>query len=258
MSENPQISDELLPCPFCGEKRAELVDSVHEEGSPFVRCGNYDCGAKTEGHSTADAIAAWNRRATTDRSRAQPHAPAPARDLTEAQQQAQAALDKVMNCRFSNFDAGAVVHWAERGLYQVKTAPAPARDDVSAHPDDRAVDRFATAMKTKLAIKRDEGRGGWQDKEQCSAAYLSQMLREHVDKGDPIDVANLAMMLHQRGDAIAPAPARELVEALERAALTMERYRRAGLGDDVFHSDLCETLDIVLSTLAALAKQGGQ
>lgn len=41
--------------------------------------------------------------------------------LTEAQQQAQAALDKVMNCRFSNFDAGAVVHWAERGMYQVKT-----------------------------------------------------------------------------------------------------------------------------------------
>lgn len=41
--------------------------------------------------------------------------------LTEAQQQAQDALDKVMNCRFSNFDAGAVIHWAERGMYQVKT-----------------------------------------------------------------------------------------------------------------------------------------
>jgi hypothetical protein len=43
------------------------------------------------------------------------------RELTEAQQQAQAALEKVMNCRFTNFDAGAVIHWAERGLYQVKT-----------------------------------------------------------------------------------------------------------------------------------------
>lgn len=47
-------------------------------------------------------------------------------DLTENQQQAQAALDRVMNCRFSNFDAGAVIHWAERGLYQVKTGSAPA------------------------------------------------------------------------------------------------------------------------------------
>lgn len=46
--------------------------------------------------------------------------------LTEAQQQAQAALDKVMNCRFSNFDAGAVIHWAERGMYEVKVAAKPA------------------------------------------------------------------------------------------------------------------------------------
>ncbi|NTH50515.1 hypothetical protein G6L09_05940 [Agrobacterium rhizogenes] len=46
--------------------------------------------------------------------------------LTKAQEQAQAALDKVMNCRFSNFDAGAVIHWAERGMYQLKTTdPAP-------------------------------------------------------------------------------------------------------------------------------------
>ncbi len=48
--------------------------------------------------------------------------------LTEAQQQAQAALDKVMNCRFDNFDAGAVIHWAERGMYQVKVEAAPDLD----------------------------------------------------------------------------------------------------------------------------------
>lgn len=28
------------------------------------------------------------------------------------------------------------------------------------------------------------------------------MLREHVDKGDPVDVANFCMMLHQRGEYI--------------------------------------------------------
>ena len=74
------------------------------------------------------------------------------------------------------------------------------------HPDDIAVEAFSIAMKAKLAKKRNEGRGGWQDKTLCSAEYLSHLLREHVEKGDPIDVANLAMMLHQRGERITPSP----------------------------------------------------
>lgn len=71
------------------------------------------------------------------------------------------------------------------------------------HADDFAVDRFAAAMKIKLAKKRDQGRGGWEDKAACSQADLSKMLVQHVAKGDPVDVANLAMMLHQRGELIA-------------------------------------------------------
>lgn len=74
------------------------------------------------------------------------------------------------------------------------------------HPDDLAVDRFAAAMKAKMAKKRAEGRGGWERKDECSAEFLSQLLREHVEKGDPLDVGNLAMMLHQRGETIAPTP----------------------------------------------------
>ena len=65
--------------------------------------------------------------------------------------------------------------------------------------DDLAVDRFAEVMKAKLAKKRTEGRGGW---EQCSPIVLSTMLREHVDKGDPVDVANFAMMLYWNGGKI--------------------------------------------------------
>ncbi len=57
-------------------------------------------------------------------------------------------------------------------------------------------------MKAKLAKKRAEGRGGWDDPEQCSAAYLSYLLIQHCFKGDPLDVGNFAMMLHQRGDRI--------------------------------------------------------
>lgn len=77
-----------------------------------------------------------------------------------------------------------------------------AKIEVMAHPDDLAVDRFAAAMKAKLAKKRTEGKGGWEDKEHCSNAFLSHLLFEHVQKGDPVDVGNLAMMIHQRGEAV--------------------------------------------------------
>ncbi|MBY3333725.1 hypothetical protein HFN98_24340 [Rhizobium laguerreae] len=58
-------------------------------------------------------------------------------------------------------------------------------------------------MKAKLAEKRAQGRGGWDDKDDCSDIWLSELLREHVEKGDPLDVGNFAMMLHQRGERIA-------------------------------------------------------
>ena len=70
------------------------------------------------------------------------------------------------------------------------------------HPDDLAVDRFALAMKAKLADARSKGRSGWDDLAQCSVEYLAQLLVGHIGKdnaGNFEDVANLAMMLHQRG-----------------------------------------------------------
>lgn len=60
------------------------------------------------------------------------------------------------------------------------------------HSDDIAVDAFAGAMKEKLAQARAKGRSGW---EQCDPTLLSAMLREHVDKGDPRDVANFCAFL---------------------------------------------------------------
>jgi hypothetical protein len=83
------------------------------------------------------------------------------------------------------------------------STPAPAEPaNQPPHPDDLSVDRFAAAMKAKLARKRAEGRGGWSDRETCSNGALSQMLVEHIRKGDPVDVANFAMMIHQRGERI--------------------------------------------------------
>ncbi len=93
-------------------------------------------------------------------------------------------------------------------MYRVLRAALRAQQPaapVSVHPDDLAVDRFAAAMKAKLAKKREEGRGGWEGPD-CNAEILSRLLREHVEKGDPLDVGNLAMMLHQRGDRVAAAP----------------------------------------------------
>lgn len=65
------------------------------------------------------------------------------------------------------------------------------------HSDDMAVDRFAAAMKDKLAKKREQGYAGW-DSEECQIESLAQMLVDHVNKGDPIDIANFSMMIHQR------------------------------------------------------------
>ena len=69
----------------------------------------------------------------------------------------------------------------------------------SIHPDDLAVDRFAAEMKTKLAKKREQGYGGWDDPEQCDLEKLRYLLHSHVLRGDPVDVGNFAMMLWNRG-----------------------------------------------------------
>lgn len=92
--------------------------------------------------------------------------------------------------------------WAADGDFEELTLRlAPAAE----HPDDAAVDRFALMMKEKLRVAREEkGRGGWEDKAACTEAELSTMLWQHVMKGDPVDVANLAMMLSLRDEKILP------------------------------------------------------
>ena len=67
------------------------------------------------------------------------------------------------------------------------------------HSDDIAVDLFAAKMKEKLAKSRDKGRGGWED---CPIEYLIASLKDHILKGDPVDVANFSMMISLRGESI--------------------------------------------------------
>lgn len=61
--------------------------------------------------------------------------------------------------------------------------------------DDIAVDKFAVAMKAKLAASRAKGRGGWENPDKRSVDDLRTMLALHIENGDPLDVGSFAMML---------------------------------------------------------------
>lgn len=68
-------------------------------------------------------------------------------------------------------------------------------------PDEKAdellAEMVAHEMRKKLAQKREDGRRGWFGPN-CSNEELLSMLKEHVDKGDPIDIINLAGMMLAR------------------------------------------------------------
>lgn len=100
-------------------------------------------------------------------------------------------------------DAGEVL--SRRTYAEFKELPAApiapqavAASDI--HDDDIAIDNFANAMKDKMKKCRAKGYGGWQFKTLCTDEYLAAQLMTHTQKGDPVDVANFAMMLHQRCD----------------------------------------------------------
>ena len=68
-------------------------------------------------------------------------------------------------------------------------------------PDKQAdvllVRMVSSEMGKKLAQKRKEGRQGWFGT-YCSNKTLRKMLLEHVEKGDPVDIINLAGMILAR------------------------------------------------------------
>ena len=115
----------------------------------------------------------------------------------------------------------------------VFSAARAATDSAEWQSDDSAVMRFAEAMRTKLSKKRAEGRGGW-DGPTCNAASLSRMLAEHVLKGDPVDVANFAMMLHQRRERIDSA------EWLAKHDAEVAKAERAKMNGELLAAHLVE------------------
>ncbi|WP_245279238.1 hypothetical protein [Xanthobacter sp. 91] len=184
------------------------------------------------------------------------------------------ALDEIENQQSFGESIILVVHELKR-LQAIFTEEMK---DKAVHSDDIAVDRFASAMKTKLAQKRAEGKGGWEDKNDCPAYRLSGLLRDHVSKGDPVDVANFCMMLHQRGEKISVFTGSRddtyfaaVVEAREdakgklgtlREAMRIRRERDAGADKalaDQREANLRARLDKIqgyASAIESLAKGG--
>ena len=136
---------------------------------------------------------------------------------------------------------------------------APIAQTAPHHSDDAAVDRFAAAMKTKLAAARAKGRSGWDDAFICSDSYLSQLLVEHLGKGNAgtfEDVANFAMMLHQRGadpkvlaNASAPQPEQSGIRAIH--AMILNALDRDAAEGKAVRGEMADELR------AALSAQGG-
>ena len=63
------------------------------------------------------------------------------------------------------------------------------------------ITNLVKAMKAKLEKKRRAGSSGWHRPSDCSVDKLADLLVDHVARGDVVDVANFAMMLHARGGA---------------------------------------------------------
>lgn len=73
------------------------------------------------------------------------------------------------------------------------TNPESPRDESTELQDlDALVDAFALALKAKLHQKYAEGFRGW-NKRWFDLDQIKQHLWEHIDKGDPIDIANYAL-----------------------------------------------------------------
>lgn len=184
-------SEELKPCPFCGGD-VQFHKDDECSGCHYIQCGG--CRAFFDFATSADP-----------------------ENNCESVDGLRASIAPMWNRRA---ETAALAAECERLRQQVAALSA---HQSAQHPDDAAVDRFAAAMKSKLAKSREKGRHGWQA---ASAAHLSSLLYRHMYKADPLDVANLAMMLHQNGQAIElPLEARTPAEqqsAPERVSVPAE------------------------------------
>ncbi len=115
------------------------------------------------------------------------------------------------------------------------------------HADDFAVDLFAEKMKSKLRAARVlKNRGGW---EQCTQEQLSEMLINHISKGDPVDVANFCMFLSFKelgilSDSALQSKYDRVVKGLEEIRIYPDEYwPESAYKKDVMSKDICEFIE---------------
>lgn len=134
-----------------------------------------------------------------------------------------------------------------RGLLadMLSAAPASAADDNPEAPDTDflCIDSFAEAMKQKMLAARNKGRHGWQD---CDPDDVSRMLREHVEKGDPCDVANFCMMLWHLDAPISKAATVPLTDEL--IIEVGKRHFREGHSPDAVTNFVAAVRDVLSTT----------
>lgn len=122
--------------------------------------------------------------------------------------------------------------------------------------DENALQTFVGWMREKMARKREQGFGGWQNPNECKVEDLAAQLVGHVAKGDPVDIAILAMMVGIRAGAIGapgylnrlPIPRMErlMIEARAQRPIPsepvepdpVEDFIEAELADDEDQNDL--------------------
>jgi hypothetical protein len=244
----------LLPCPCCGATAKFSLDYENGDGEPAVECSECNLLAWTPED--------WNRRAAVEADR-QGRMPSdesaqgagrvlpedvPATlvqdlrsavegecdglDITETQARMilgfllsrnrsgqPAAQYECDTCQDSGIVGHSDICPDCRGEGRIAHLGAGV-----AHTDDDAVDHFAAAMKDKLAQARAKGRYGWRE---IDPSDLSMMLRSHVDKGDPRDVANFCMFLWSLGKPISAAPDPVAQEPVYQVQYNNEGWRDA-------------------------------
>lgn len=85
---------------------------------------------------------------------------------------------------------------------------------------ERGWREFAPTCRAKMAAKHEQGVRGFENLESCPPGRLQKKLIDHLAKGDPVDVANFAMMIWYRGESVC-APANE--ERVHETARSMAK-----------------------------------
>lgn len=184
---------------------ARMLRNHFPDPAPMPVAHPHHCTARTadgsceecEGH--AQAMAEWNaERAALA---ATPAAPAPSDEaiIAWAMEQQTDAIKALRASGFVRVARAVLARWAAGVPSEPMCLPQ--------HADDIAVEHLASLMKFKLRKQRIKGYGGWDT--DCTQQRLSDLLRKHVEKGDPVDVANFCAFLAARGEGIAATPKAE-------------------------------------------------